>query len=196
MNEENSAFINDESVKATKFPHFWFVVFKILPLWFFSYINKIRTKTTASFIIYIITIYMDFFTTKNIGGPELVGLGWFISTEIESNSLIQFVTKPFPFVPNPTNSNMFWGIFLISCEMWVFFTSYSIIQRSFYYFFLALVGLINQLLNIILFMKAHNLLKAETANIARAGIMNNSDPLGLSMFKKKKDDDDSSSQDL
>ena len=192
--DENSVFINDDNLKKVKFPQFWFILFKLLPLWFFSYINKIQTKSTASFIIYIITIYMDFFTTKNIAGPELVGLGWFISTELESNSLIQFLTKPFPFVPNSTNSNLFWGVFLISCGAWVSFTIFSMIQRSFYYFFLSLVGLINQVFNIILFMKAHNLLQIETANIARAGIMGNSDPLCLSVFKKH-NEDDSSSQD-
>ena len=192
-NEANTQISEIGALKGIKYPRLLFVLFKLLPFAVYFIINKYSLNSTLEFIVFIFVLFADFYISKNVGGPELVGLGWYIATELDSTSFLQFLSKPVPFVPKASDTNLFWISFIFSIAVWIISMLFTIFSKSFFQFFLSMTGFILQAINLGLFIKAHSLLQIETAKIARSGMLDAEDPLNLAMFSQTQNDSDSSS---
>lgn len=184
--EGDSLNINQEDTFHFSNPRSNFVIAKVLPIIFFVFILSLKLTNTIVFSISIALIALDFFITKNSGGPQLVGLEWSIATNIESNSILQYLTKPYPWIPNPADNNTFWILNFISLCFYVIGAVVSIFAKTFFHFFLAAIGLIANGINFMLFIHALKILQIENAQIARS-FDDTLDPLNLADLTSHKE---------
>ncbi|EAY03718.1 putative FAM18-like protein-related protein [Trichomonas vaginalis G3] len=183
-NVETLSYETSNSFWTNKFLSMMFIVCKLFSIILFLFLLSRRNKSTLGFLAYISALAIDFLNTKNVGGPQLIGLGWYIETDFESGSLIQSLSKPPPFVPNPTDSNLFWLVSILSFAIWIVNALLAVGLGSFFHFFLAVIGIITDALNLFLFIHAHNLLRVENMKLVRSALESELEPLNLADHNK------------
>lgn len=106
-------------------------------------------RDTATFIVTVVAFLVE----KNICGLQLVGLKW--SFDFHSMSFV-FYSKPEPFIPSKSLSNSFWGGTMGACFFWVVAFFISILMRMTSRGQLAFVCLAFEVVNFVLFARAHS----------------------------------------
>jgi hypothetical protein len=134
----------------------------------------------AQFLLFLFALAIEFWATKARAGWDFVGLAWRVEPD-PSGSLLQFCSRPAPFLPNTTHSNFFWVGFFISISAWVALFLFDALRGRFLGAVMALFGLAGQLGNFVLFMKAHTRTHAQAAIATRAAI--DADPVHFPLVK-------------
>jgi hypothetical protein len=100
-------------------------------------------------------MFVDFFATQNYHGLQLVGLRW--SSKIGSD--FRYYSKPNPYVPIRSDSNTFWMGLFLCISFWVMILLVALFAARPLVILTALVGTALQVLNFVMFVKAHRMAK-------------------------------------
>ena len=146
-----------------------FLLIKLFSIILFLLFNLFIKIKHFRFVLQIILSFIEFFLDKNIFSFQLVGLQWEFS--LNEDNFFTFFSRPPPFIPLSIPSNTFWIFLFFSIIFWflififqIFFKNFYLILNFFFSFFL-------NLLNLILFAKAHNLSKEKLENEALSSLI-------------------------
>jgi len=173
MNVQNKRLGIDDQNKIScisSAPMTTFLFVKIFPIIvYFVMVNNFRSRAMVLFCIFLCH-FLEFSMMKNFFGLELVGMKWYLDPLSES-TILQFYSKPPPFVPNFAESNLFWIGFFFSLIFWISFCTIYAFHLALYRLFLCSLGLIFQILNLLAFMRCHSLSQKESAKFTRDSLL-------------------------
>lgn len=133
---------------------FFHLFFKILAvamyliLWYF-------VDFVIGFIIIVICVAVDFWTTKNVTGRLLVGLRWWNEVDEEGNSVWRFEALPESEKSrlNQLEGMIFWGGMAISPLFWVLCFLTNVLKINIQYTTLVVIALILNIVNLSSYIK-------------------------------------------
>ena len=124
---------------------------QIIPIFFFLILIGFGFQENMILILSSILIFFSFWFIKSINGLQLIGLSW----SINPTSGFSYYSKPDPYVPKYNESNAFWLGFFIMMVFWVISFVISLFGKSYLYLLLCIFGFSGQLINLLMFMRAH-----------------------------------------
>jgi hypothetical protein len=138
------------------------------------FILKVLSYITDRFLVFLdrspgttgvitsLASLLDFWVTQNVHGLQLVGLRWSVGSEG-----FTFYSRPDPFIPRESDGNAFWMGFLGFAVLWLIAFAVALFTSGFFYALNGIFGAFLQLLNFLMFMRAHGEAKAARDLVAR-----------------------------
>ena len=125
----------------------------IVTFFFLPYLNQI-----VQYLVFAFVLISQFWITEQVVGMQLIGLRWFIDF---GSMKFSYFSKPDPFVPNARDSNMFWMIFIVNIFGWIVGLFVEIFIKDWHKVVLCLLSIFTEGLNLVMFVRAHGIAKAE-----------------------------------
>lgn len=150
-----------------------YVGVKLLPFLVYYIIQTYFANPDFAIVLFLAAQVAEFLVIKKKCGWSMVGISWRIEPE-QNGSIVQFATKPAPYVPQVELANTFWMGFMVSIILWgiAFFAAF--LQKRLSLVLLTIIGLLTQIANMTMFMKGQRAAQMEAANIARTAILDGS----------------------
>jgi len=127
MNEDNNAFVppNVETFQVERPPPpshpialVFHILFKALALATFFLGSFLFTSFVIPFIIGVILLALDFWTTKNVSGRLLVGLRWWNEVREDGTNVWIFESAANDAQTHPVQSKVFWIALIVYPIVW------------------------------------------------------------------------------
>ena len=150
-----------------------FMIVQAFPFVVYFLVLKFSKIVNVSTVVFSLALIFESWLVKRNFAWNMVGISWSIECGV-GGSLIKFDSKPSPFVPVFALANIFWVGSFISLVIWALAAFINLFERRWLGLAFALLGFAVQLLNLSLFMKAHQESQKLSAEIARAAILNDS----------------------
>ncbi|KYQ94004.1 hypothetical protein DLAC_04901 [Tieghemostelium lacteum] len=145
------------------------VLFKVAAILVYLFGNFIfGLGFIMTFILSILMISFDFWTTKNVTGRLLVGLRWWNQVMEDGTNVWYFETAPKTFRPHQMESLIFWMGLYINPLVWLVFFLSSLLSLNFNWLIITVIALALAFANIYGYYKCNSKDKnASHTNIAR-----------------------------
>ena len=103
-----------------------FMTLKLLILLCYFISNLFKFPASFKLVLLAIICLADFWYTKNVAGLELVGMRWSHEINEDGEPEWHFYSRPDPYVPNPSDSGIFWGFMFGSVLVWMIIAVWSL----------------------------------------------------------------------
>lgn len=150
-----------------------YVGVKLLPFVAYYIIQTFFANPDFAIVLFLVAQVGEFWMVKKKCGWSMVGISWYIEPG-QNGTILQFTTKPAPYVPQVELANTFWMGFMVSIILWGIAFFADLMQKRWSLLLLASIGLLTQICNMTMFMKGQSAAQREAANIARTGILDGS----------------------
>lgn len=140
----------------------FFLVFKAAALLTYLFGLLFTNNFVLIFVIVILLLAADFWTTKNVSGRLLVGLRWWNETNSNGESIWVFESADPTRLINATDSRFFWwGMYLLPV-LWVAFGIISIIKLHFIWLTLVVIAITLNIANTLAFSRCDKFSRANS----------------------------------
>lgn len=148
-----------------------FMVLKLTVLLFYFVSILFKFYAPVKVVVLALLCLADVWYTKNIAGLDLVGMRW--SHEINENGepAWQFYSRPDPYVPDPFESNAFWGFMFGSVFVWAIVFIWSIFAFGKFNVVISLLILALNTLHLILFLNCRSVGRKHDDDLTRELMM-------------------------
>ena len=146
--------INTKNSSYGVYFHVGLRIFSIITFFFLPNLNEM-----FQFIVFGIVILIQFWFTEQVLGMEIIGLRWFIDF---SSMKFSYFSKPDPFVPNSSDANAFWMIFIVNLIGWIIAFFVEFFLSSWQKASLCILYIVVEGLNLMCFIRAHGMAKIQT----------------------------------
>ncbi|KAL8583285.1 hypothetical protein ACOMHN_043062 [Nucella lapillus] len=122
---------------------FFHIFFRAAAILTYMMCELFSSSFITNFIIIILLLCMDFWTTKNITGRLLVGLRWWNYVDDKGESHWVYESRKGTAGSSQisaTESRIFWLSIVVSQVLWVFFSIASLFRLNFKWFMVVVVG--------------------------------------------------------
>lgn len=112
----------------------------------------------TEFNILVVTVLLligDYWFSQNVHGPNMIGLRWWI----QLNNGFQYYSKPDPFVPSVSDSNVFWVGFFVAIVVWIITSIVTVFTHGFFIAIISVIAAVFNIVNVTMFIKARKLAK-------------------------------------
>lgn len=166
-----------------------FVTTRMLPfLVYFMIMNWVSDSNIAT-VLFLVGITTEFVIVKNRFGWDMIGFAWTVAPQVDG-TIVQFTTKPPPFVPTFALANTFWVGFFVAGILWMVAFFVSLVKGMWLLVAFALAGIVTEGINMAMFMRGQAAAQREAATIARTGMLDNS----IKFAMAEDDDEDEASR--
>jgi hypothetical protein len=94
------------------------------------------------FVICVLLLAADFWTTKNVSGRLLVGLRWWNEVKEDGSSVWVFESKPSNRLVHPADAKIFWTALYVAPLVWILFALGAVFSFNFEWLLVVLVALL------------------------------------------------------
>ena len=146
MNEQNDQEALISERQYTNHPILVFIILKSFPILLYYSMYVLKVNPLVCFILILFIFIFEFFITRKIIGVEMVGLSWYFG-----DGKFQYYSRPNPYIPKASESNIFWISFPILIISWVLiivFKYYDIIA-------IPLFAILSQLINLYFYISSY-----------------------------------------
>ena len=193
--DDGQSLIGSKQSCTSKYPFLIFLLVKITPFLTYFFIFSFLHDPSISIVLFFIAQCFEFLMIKNICGLDLIGIKWYIEPN-NDGSFLQYYAKPAPYVPNYTLSNVFWIGFIAAIILWIVTFFIDLFERNIFHILICIIGLLTQASNLLFFMRAHAAIQKNAAQVALAGLLDDSVKFNLVNDDEKYSNDDDNNDDL
>jgi len=126
---------------------FFHLAFKIAAIVLYIVIKLFTDSFILSFIVIVLLLAADFWTTKNVTGRLLVGLRWWHYVKEDGTNVWMFESSKNPV--NAVEAVIFWTALVGTVPVWALLAVVALLNFSFQYLFVIGVALVLSIANII-----------------------------------------------
>jgi len=118
------------------------IAFKSLAVLTYIFGNLVTSGFVFLFVICVLFLSFDFWTTKNISGRLLVGLRWWNEVKEDGSNVWIFESRPSNRIVHPTDSRTFWMGLYISPIAWLLLALGALFSFNFQWLLVVIVALL------------------------------------------------------
>jgi glucan phosphoethanolaminetransferase (alkaline phosphatase superfamily) len=135
--------------------HILFKAAAIATYLFGSILFPTQASDIVTFIICILFLAFDFWTTKNVTGRLLVGLRWWNEVREDGSNVWIFESLEDRALLNPHEVRLFWICLILPCIIWLIFAiaAFFSLLTELQWLFLSILALVLNLANVIGYIK-------------------------------------------
>lgn len=162
---------------------------KLIPFVTYFVCGNFVGDANVVLVLFVCAAALEFWVVKGVFAWEMIGIMWVVEPD-SSGGLVQYVSRPAPFVPFLALANFFWIGASVSLGLWLILLVAGpfVATRRMLHFLLALIGFAGQLVNMMLLKKGHDQVQKETADIARSAMVDGSIEFALVRDEEEEDE--------
>ncbi|XP_076450997.1 Golgi apparatus membrane protein TVP23 homolog B-like [Babylonia areolata] len=152
---------------------FFHIIFRAASILTYMLCEFFSSSFITNFIIIILLLCMDFWTTKNVTGRLLVGLRWWNYVDDKGESHWVYESRkgtPGSRRISAAESRIFWLSMVVSQVLWVFFSIASLFRLNFKWFMVVIVGFLMNGANLYGYVRCKYGTREKFTSVARSMI--------------------------
>jgi hypothetical protein len=147
----------------------FFILCRLILITIVLILGVFGCSSGTAFLITLPLNFLDFYITKTLFGPNLVGLKWYFDrSESPIFPFLVFYSQPSPFVASTRNSNLFWIGLLVSVVIEAVLILFFLMAGKITFVLISIIMFILTAGNISGFIKCHNIAKITEEKAARS----------------------------
>ena len=155
---------SEDEVMVSKFPLLFYSCAHFLPILIYFEFFLVFKDPSFQLLIFSIGIILEFIFIKEKSGLDLIGIKWFIQPK-ENGTIVQFFSKPPPYIPALLESNVFWIEFFVVFVIWIIT---ALVQRTFFNFLLCLFVIFSNSINFLIYLRGHAMTQKQATDKVRS----------------------------
>lgn len=167
-----------------------YVFVKLIPFVTYFVCGNFVGDSNVVLVLFVCAAALEFWVVKSVFAWEMIGITWVVEPDT-AGRIVQYVSRPAPFVPFLALANFFWIGASASLALWLILLVAGpfVTTRRLLHLLLTLLGLGGQLVNVILLKNGHDQVQKETADIARSAMVDGSIEFALVRDDEEEEDE-------